>query len=66
MINEGGYSPLYAPFCALAALEALSGRASSVKDPMVERYVLLPGQELKPHEDAVLARAESLLVGINR
>jgi acetoin utilization deacetylase AcuC-like enzyme len=66
MVNEGGYSPLYAPFCALAALESLSGLSSSVRDPMVERYIRLPGQELKPPEAAVIERAATLAAGLNR
>jgi acetoin utilization deacetylase AcuC-like enzyme len=61
MINEGGYSPLYAPFCALAAVEALSGRASGVSDPMLERYMSLPGQELEAHQAALIARGQEAL-----
>ena len=57
MVNEGGYSPLYAPFCALAAVEALSGLASGTDDPMLARYRSIPGQELKRHEAEVVERA---------
>jgi len=36
MIHEGGYSEVHVPFCAMAAIEALSGLASEVCDPFME------------------------------
>jgi acetoin utilization deacetylase AcuC-like enzyme len=65
MVNEGGYSPIYAPFCALAALEALSGRDSGVRDPMLERFIALPGQTLKAHEAEVIEHAAVLVGGLS-
>jgi len=35
MLHEGGYSEVHVPFCALAAIEALSGIASEVRDPFM-------------------------------
>ena len=32
--HEGGYSPLYVPFCGLAVMEELSGVKTPVDDPM--------------------------------
>jgi acetoin utilization deacetylase AcuC-like enzyme len=36
--QEGGYSPTYAPFCGFAAIEALSGEATEVVDPLLGWY----------------------------
>jgi len=36
MVHEGGYSEVHVPFCALAAIEALSGLASEVCDPFMD------------------------------
>jgi len=60
MVHEGGYSTVYVPFCGLAVMEALSGIKTEVKDPYLESYENLPGQELQPHQDAVIKKAEEL------
>jgi acetoin utilization deacetylase AcuC-like enzyme len=39
MSHEGGYSPVYVPYCGLAVLEAMSGIDSGVVDPFIH---LLP------------------------
>ena len=31
--HEGGYSPVYVPFCGLAVMEELSGVKTAVNDP---------------------------------
>lgn len=38
MVLEGGYAPLYVPFCGLATLEELAGVRTGVEDPYRERY----------------------------
>jgi acetoin utilization deacetylase AcuC-like enzyme len=58
--HEGGYAPLYVPFCGLAVLEELSGVKTAVNDPMAPRAAAAGGQELQPHQDVVIRRAESL------
>jgi len=35
MVHEGGYSEVHVPFCALAAIEALGGLVSKVRDPFM-------------------------------
>jgi acetoin utilization deacetylase AcuC-like enzyme len=35
VLNEGGYSPVYVPFCLLAVLEGLVGVRTEVEDPLV-------------------------------
>ncbi|EFJ42331.1 hypothetical protein VOLCADRAFT_97594 [Volvox carteri f. nagariensis] len=60
-LHEGGYSELYVPFCGLAALEALSGEKTEVQDPWLHEVSSWGYQELQPHQEAVVARAEKLL-----
>ena len=31
--TEGGYSPIYNPFCLLAVLEGLAGESAGIADP---------------------------------
>jgi acetoin utilization deacetylase AcuC-like enzyme len=58
--HEGGYAPTYVPFCGLAVMEELSGVKTPVNDPMAPRAVSAGGQELQPHQDAIIRRAERL------
>jgi len=58
--HEGGYAPLYVPFCGLAVMEELSGVKTPVDDPMAPRAATAGGQELAPHQDEVIRRAERL------
>ena len=58
--HEGGYAPLYVPFCGLAVMEELCGVKTAVTDPMAARAATAGGQELEPHQDAVIRRAEAL------
>jgi acetoin utilization deacetylase AcuC-like enzyme len=55
VIHEGGYSPAYVPFCALAVLEELSGERTEVVDPFLPIFEGYAGQELQPHQDAAIA-----------
>lgn len=58
--HEGGYSPVHAPFCGLAVLEALSGVATGVDDPFAISFEDSPAHPLKPWQDDVIAKAEQL------
>ena len=60
-IHEGGYAPAYAPFCALAVLEELSGVDTGVEDPFLPIFEGYAYQELQPHQAAVLAAVERRL-----
>jgi acetoin utilization deacetylase AcuC-like enzyme len=59
LCHEGGYSPVYVPFCGLAVLEALCGASSGVRDPFLARYTGVGYDALQPHQaeliDAVAA-----------
>ena len=61
LTHEGGYSPLYVPFCGMAVLEELSGKRSAVEDPFGETAGTAGGQELQPHQSAAIAEAEALV-----
>ena len=52
--HEGGYSPVYVPFCGLAVLEALSGVTTGTVDPYEGFWRGLPGQELQDHQRALI------------
>jgi acetoin utilization deacetylase AcuC-like enzyme len=56
LCQEGGYSAVYAPFCGLAVIEALSGQHTGVSDPFHQRYTGAGGSSLQP-DQAVLIEA---------
>ena len=56
MSHEGGYNPVYVPFCGLAVLEALSG-IDVLDDPILPILRGMTGHDLKPAEAEVIAAA---------
>jgi acetoin utilization deacetylase AcuC-like enzyme len=61
LCHEGGYSAAHVPFCGLAVLEELSGVRTGAEDPFLPACEALGGQELQPHQHAVIeACAERL------
>lgn len=64
--HEGGYSPVYVPFCGLAVLETLSGIDSGINDPNAELWDGMPGQELLAHQAAVVDNVRELLTDVPR
>lgn len=61
MAHEGGYDAAYVPFCGLAVLEEMSGERTECQDPFLPIIAGFGGQELRPHQDEVIRRAEALL-----
>jgi len=55
--HEGGYSRWAVPFYGLAVMEEMSGRRTNVADPFLEWHHALGGQELMPHQEAVINAA---------
>jgi hypothetical protein len=49
---------VYVPFCGLAVMEELSGVKTAVDDPMAAWAASVGGQDLEPHQDAIIRRAE--------
>lgn len=52
--HEGGYSPMYVPFCGLAVVETLAGVRTEVVDERGMGVKRQPGNDLQPHQDAVI------------
>ncbi len=62
--HEGGYSNAYVPFCGLAVIEEFAGIRTSVTDPYLDELMNMGGQELQPHQAAVIDAAAGLLRNI--
>jgi acetoin utilization deacetylase AcuC-like enzyme len=56
VIQEGGYSPAYTPFCGLAVFEALAG-ARVAEDPFLEVFEPVPGQSMTDEQRRYLDAA---------
>ena len=56
MSHEGGYNPVYVPFCGLAVLEEMSG-VNVLDDPFLPLVSGMSGHGLKPAEADVIAAA---------
>ncbi|UGY14841.1 class II histone deacetylase [Bradyrhizobium septentrionale] len=61
MTHEGGYSEMYAPYCGLAVLEELSGIKTDIADPWEPLMAAWGGNELQPHQAAVIDAAAALV-----
>ncbi|PXY23361.1 hypothetical protein BAY59_27160 [Prauserella coralliicola] len=66
--HEGGYSPWYVPYCALAVVEALSGVRTGVGDPVARIAELNPNQVLTPEQERAIdtARCAAEAAGAGR
>ena len=64
MCHEGGYSPAYVPFCGLAIMEELAGVRTGLADPLLDLLASFGGQDLQPHQEAVLREAMKLAAGV--
>ena len=62
--HEGGYSPAYVPYCGLAILEELAGVRTGLEDPLLALLGGMGGQELQPHQEAVIGEAARLVDGL--
>lgn len=58
--HEGGYAAAYVPFIGLAVLEEISGIKTGVKDPYLFICEGAGGQDLQPHQDAIIEQAAAL------
>jgi len=59
--HEGGYSPQFVPFAALAIIEQLSGHRVKVVDPWSGFIAANAGHDLQPHQAVVIKAAARLL-----
>jgi acetoin utilization deacetylase AcuC-like enzyme len=62
--HEGGYSPAYVPYCGLAIIEELAGIRTGLEDPLLRILAAFGGQDLQPHQDAVVREAAKLAAGL--
>jgi len=58
--HEGGYSPAYVPYCGLAVIEELAGVRTGLEDPLIGLLAGFGGQEIQPHQEAVVREAAKL------
>ncbi|AAV95785.1 class II histone deacetylase [Ruegeria pomeroyi] len=56
--HEGGYSPVYVPYCGLAVLEELSGASDTLPDPYADFIANYGGQALSNDQAAAIKRAK--------
>ena len=61
LTHEGGYSRPTVPFMGLAVMEELSGHRTSVVDPFLEVAAGFAGQDLQPHQQAVIDQAQAVV-----
>jgi acetoin utilization deacetylase AcuC-like enzyme len=62
--HEGGYSPAYVPYCGLAIVEEMAGVRTGLEDPLLGLLAGFGGQELQPHQDAVIQEAATLATAL--
>jgi acetoin utilization deacetylase AcuC-like enzyme len=62
--HEGGYSAAYVPFCGLAVLEELTGHSTPVEDPYLPVFVSIGGQDLQPHQAALIDQSAALVENV--
>jgi len=62
--HEGGYSPAYVPYCGLAIIEELAGMRTGIEDPVLGLLAGFGGQEIQPHQEAVVSQAARLAAGL--
>ncbi|MEA2628989.1 MAG: hypothetical protein QOJ10_1449 [Chloroflexota bacterium] len=62
--HEGGYSPAYVPYCGLAIVEEMAGVRTGLEDPLLDLLAGFGGQELQPHQDAVIQQAATLATAL--
>lgn len=55
--HEGGYSPMYVPYCGLRVIERMTGIDTGIADPWVGHIDRWAGQTLQPHQEAAIAVA---------
>ena len=62
--HEGGYSPAYVPYCGLAILEEMAGVRTGLADPLLGLLAAFGGQEIQPHQEAVVREAAKLATAV--
>ncbi|OLT35505.1 acetoin utilization protein [Rhodococcus sp. CUA-806] len=63
LVQEGGYSPHYVPFCAFACVEALAG-VDRLEDPYYPVVGGFGGKELQAHQKEAIDEAAALVADL--
>lgn len=63
-MQEGGYSPIYVPFCGLAVVEELAGIRTGTSDAYEPILGAMGGDELLDHEREAVDLASVLVSDI--
>lgn len=63
-IHEGGYSAVYAPFCAHAVIEELCDAPQRIEDPFDAVLRAMGGQQLYPHQEQVVDQAARIAAAV--
>jgi hypothetical protein len=64
LCHEGGYSAAYVPACGLAVVEQLAGVRTAFVDAAGAAAAATGGQDLLPHQEAVIAAAMPLVAAV--
>lgn len=62
--RQGGYSTAYVPCCGLATMEEFSGVRMEFADPFMPILAGMDGQDLQPHQKAVINAAAALVARV--
>ncbi len=65
LVQEGGYSPVYVPFCGLATIETLAG-VHVLDDGLLPILGGMGGHALEPHQKALVDSVTDLIPDIPR
>ncbi|MCO1656140.1 class II histone deacetylase [Pseudonocardia humida] len=65
LLQEGGYSPIYVPFCGLATIQELAG-VHVLDDPLLPVVGGMGGHDLEPHQKALVDRAAAFVADLRR
>jgi len=61
-LHEGGYCPVYVPFCSHAIVEELSGIKTAVEDPFIYAMAGTSYNELLPHQKEKVDDIRNLVI----
>ncbi|MDO9409004.1 class II histone deacetylase [Patulibacter sp.] len=61
LVNEGGYSEAYVPFCGLAVVEELVGAVTRAADPFLDFVASWPADSVLAHQQAAIDAARDVL-----
>ncbi|MBW8763285.1 MAG: class II histone deacetylase [Microbacterium sp.] len=65
VVQEGGYSPYYVPFCGLKVLELMSGERTGIEDAYMPIVGGMGGDVLRDHEREAVDVAAALVADIS-